>query len=266
MSGMEPEDDDLDVAAAWDANATGWTAQVRAGYDRYRELFTWPAFLDFIPNLAGQRVLDLGCGEGHNTRALARRGAAMTGVDISERMIGAARAAEAEEPLGIAYHVASFTRLDPLEDASFDAAVSTMALMDSPGFADTARAAFRVLRPGGGFYFSVLHPCFITPGISWRRDETGRETHLRVADYFSDRVYVERWRFKAPEVAQAQPFVTPRFGPRLEDYVNGLCAAGFRITRCAEPRPSAEQCALHPWLARWRRHAALILLIAAIKD
>lgn len=266
MSGMVPEDDDIDVAAAWDANAATWTGQVRAGYDRYRELFTLPAFLEFIPSLAGLRVIDLGCGEGHNTRVLARRGAAMTGVDISERMIAAARAADAEERLGIAYHVASFARLEPFEDQSFDAAVSTMALMDSPGFADTARAAFRVLRPGGGLYFSVLHPCFITPGISWRRDETGRETHLQVADYFSDRVYVERWRFKAAEVAQAEPFVTPRFGPRLEDYINGLCAAGFRIARLAEPRPSAEQCASHPWLGRWRRHAALILLIAAIKE
>lgn len=266
MSGMEPEDDDLDVAAAWDANAATWVAQVRAGYDRYRELFTLPAFLEFIPSLRGLRVLDLGCGEGHNTRVLARRGAAMTGVDISERMIGAARAAEAEEPLGIAYHVASFTRLEQFADQSFDAAVSTMALMDSPGFADTARAVFRVLRPGGGLYFSVLHPCFITPGISWRRDEAGRETHLTVGDYFSDQVYVERWRFKAPEVAQAEPFATPRFGPLLEDYINGLCAVGFRITRCAEPRPTAEQCALHPWLERWRRHAALVLLIAAIKD
>ena len=54
-------------------------------------------------------------------------------------------------------------------------------------------------------------------------------------------------------------------GRRLEDYVNGLCAAGFRIARLAEPRPTAAQCAAHPWLARWRRHAALVLLIAATK-
>ena len=262
---MKP-DDDVDVAAAWDANAATWTAQVRAGYDRYRELFTLPAFLEFIPNLRGLRVLDLGCGEGHNTRVLARLGTAMTGVDISERMIAAARAAEAEERLGIVYHVASFTRLEHLEDESFDAVVSTMALMDSPGFADTARAAFRVLRPGGGLYFSVLHPCFITPGLRWQRDERGRETHLQIADYFADRTYVERWWFKAAEASEAEPFAVPRFHPRLEDYINGLCAAGFRITRCVEPRPSLDQSEVHPWLDRWRKHAGLVLFLAAIKD
>jgi len=180
-------------------------------------------------------------------------------------MIAAARASELAEPLGILYEVGSFTRLESWEDASFDAAVSTMALMDSPDFAAAARATHRVLRRGGGFWFSVLHPCFITPGTKWLRDARGRETGLTIADYFAERTYVEDWRFKAAQTDSAEPFRVPRFSQRLEDYVNGLCAAGFRITRIAEPRPTAAQCSTHPWLARWRRHAALVLLIAATK-
>ena len=83
-----------EIAAAWDANAATWTAHVRAGYDLYREVFTLPAFLAFIPDLGGLEVIDLGCGEGSNTRALARLGACMTGVDLAPRMIAAARAGE----------------------------------------------------------------------------------------------------------------------------------------------------------------------------
>jgi SAM-dependent methyltransferase len=154
------------VAAAWDANAATWVEHVRAGYDLYREAFTMPAFLAFIPDLGGLRVIDLGCGEGHNTRALARRGAKITGVDLAPRMIAAARANEAAEPLGIIYQVGSFAGLEFCEDASFDAAVSTMALRDGPDFAAAARAVHRVLRPGGGFHFSVLHPCFVTAARS----------------------------------------------------------------------------------------------------
>jgi SAM-dependent methyltransferase len=191
----------------------------------------------------------------------------MTGVDLSQEMIAAARASEAEEPLGIAYHIASFARLDGFENASFEAAVSTMALMDSPDFAAAARAVHRVLRPRAGFYFSVLHPCFVTPGARWLRDEAGNDSHLTVADYFSSRAYVERWRFsKAPQAKSAEPFRVPRFNLRLADYVNGLCEAGFRIARIAEPQPTPARCREHPWLARWRQHAALVLLIAATKD
>ena len=79
-----------------------------------------------------------------------------------------------------------------------------------------------------------------------------------------DAAEVERWRFsKAPETATAEPFVVPHFPFRLEHYVNGLCAAGFRISRIAEPRPDAALIAAHPWLERWHRHAAFTLLVAA---
>ena len=75
------------VAAAWDRNAALWTEEVRAGFDFYRELYTLPAFLDFMPSVAGQKVIDLGCGEGSNTRRFAQRGGIMTGIDLSPEMI-----------------------------------------------------------------------------------------------------------------------------------------------------------------------------------
>jgi ubiquinone/menaquinone biosynthesis C-methylase UbiE len=252
------------VAAAWDGNAVTWTEHVRAGFDRYRELFTWPAFVGLLPEGRGLEVIDLGCGEGENTRRIARLGARMTGVDLSPRMIAAAREVEASEPLGISYESGSFARLEGFADASFDAAVSTMALMDNPNLADAFRAAYRVLRPGGTLTFSVLHPCFMTTGAGWLRDQDDRETHLTVADYFSDTPDIEHWRFsKAPHdtVAGTEPFTVPRFRHRLADYVNGLADAGFRIEQLMEPRPGEEEAMSHPWLRRWRRHAALVLMI-----
>lgn len=94
---------ETEVARHWDKNADLWADHVARGWDLYREYLNNPAFIKLIGNIKGQKVLDVGCGEGHNTRILARQGALMTGVDISRKMIAHARAAEKKEPLGISY-------------------------------------------------------------------------------------------------------------------------------------------------------------------
>jgi 2-polyprenyl-3-methyl-5-hydroxy-6-metoxy-1,4-benzoquinol methylase len=79
--------DDHEVGRMWDENAEVWTALARAGYDVYRDRVNTPAFLAMMPDIKGLRGLDIGCGEGHNTRLLAQRGAAMTAFDISPTFI-----------------------------------------------------------------------------------------------------------------------------------------------------------------------------------
>jgi SAM-dependent methyltransferase len=256
---------DAEVARAWDDNSELWIRHVRAGWDKLRETFNNPMFFAFVPEFAGLAVIDLGCGEGRNTREIARRGARVTGIDISPKMIAAAQAAEASDPLGISYRVASFSRLDGSADGSVDLALSTMALMDGPDFAGAAREAYRVLRPGGGFYFSVLHPCFVTPRQKWVYNEQGEETGFVVGDYFVDDVHIDRWRFKAAPEEDGTPFAVPRFPHRMETYINGLSDAGFRITRMQEPRPTEEMVAAYPRLGRFRRQIPIFIYFAAEK-
>ena len=254
-----------EVARYWDQNADLWAHYVRKGWDCYREHFNNPAFLRFIGDLGGKMVLDAGCGEGHNTRLLARSGARVTGVDISPKMIGLARQEEQREPLGIRYEVASFSDLSLFDDASFDTVVSFMALMDAPDFGDASREILRVLRPGGELIFSITHPCFMTRGYGWMEDENGNATKLTVSDYFDDQPYVERWRFKGPAPKDAKPFAVPVFPRTLSEYVNTLIRTGFVLEEIGEPRPSEDACKEHPWLRRWRDHATLFLYVRAVK-
>ena len=88
---MPPEIRESEVAAQWDRNADVWTDQVRNRWDIFREHYNNPAFLEFAGDLSGKTVLDAGCGEGHNTRIFARRGARITAVDLSAKMIEFAR-------------------------------------------------------------------------------------------------------------------------------------------------------------------------------
>ncbi len=263
--------DEAAVAAAWNRNAGLWAQEVRAGFDFYRELYTLPAYLDFMPPVKGKQVIDLGCGEGSNTRRFAKLGGLMTGVDLSAEMIGRARQKEAEEPLGIIYEIGSFSDLSAFEGEQFDCALSTMALMDGPNFPAAMRAAYRVLRPGGTLCFSVLHPCFVTPALRWLTDEEGSYLGLRVGRYFDKEPFVEYWRFgRRPNTGVLQeyeaPFEVPRFPRTLSDYINAISQAGFRISGIEEPRPSEEMAREHAWLRRWYQHAPLVLFVRATKE
>jgi SAM-dependent methyltransferase len=264
---MEPSQfSEEEVARYWDRNADLWAEQVRKGWDYYREHFNNPAFFEFVGGVTGKTALDAGCGEGYNTRPLAKGGARMTGVDISPKMIELARREEERDPLGIRYEVASFTGLSLFGDESFDVVVSFMALMDGPDFEGAVREILRVLRPGGELIFSISHPCFMTRGYGWLdEDESGYATKLTVSDYFDDQPYVERWRFKGPAPKEATPFAVPVFPRTLSEYVNTLIRTGFVLEEIAEPRPSEEACNRHPWLRRWRDHATLFLYVRARK-
>lgn len=91
----------------------------------------------------GERILDLGCGDGALTRKLMDAGASVLGVDASPQLVAAARAR------GVDARVMDARRLEL--DESFDAVFSNAALHWIPEAADVIRGVARVLKPGGRF-------------------------------------------------------------------------------------------------------------------
>jgi ubiquinone biosynthesis O-methyltransferase len=111
--------------------------------------------IELIGDVAGKRVLDVGCGDGDFAIELARRGAIVTGIDSSVEMIQAARARPA--PIGgqVDFQVAD-AHLLPFEEGSFDIVVAMTILC----FVRDARPVFnqiaQVLRPGGKLVIGEL--------------------------------------------------------------------------------------------------------------
>jgi ubiquinone/menaquinone biosynthesis C-methylase UbiE len=200
------------VGGYWDRNADTWIELSRAGYDLYRDLVNTPAFLAMLPDVTGRTGLDLGCGEGHNTRLLARRGARMTAIDITWRFLEAAVAEERREPLAIRYLRGSAVGL-PFRDDTFDFVVAFMSLMDMAELDVVVAEVHRVLRPDGFLQLSIEHPCAVTPRSGWVTGEHGRRVARTIGGYFDQEPDVDTWLFSAaPEEVRRgrRPFQIPR--------------------------------------------------------
>jgi len=248
---MEP----AQVTALWEANAEDWTRFSRAGCDVYRDALNTPAFLAMLPHVRGLAGLDIGCGEGTNTRQLAQRGARMYAIDIAPTFIRHAQATEEADPLGITYLVADGVAL-PFAENSFDFATAFMSLMDMPDHTRALQEAHRVLRPGGFLQFSILHPCFVPPYRKVLREADGTVRAIEIGRYFeSDHSEVETWWFSTLPAAERQrvaPFRVPRFHRTLSAWVQNICKAGFIIEELGEPCATAEQAAAEPVIADTR--------------
>ncbi len=252
-----------EVGRLWEDNAEAWTKLARMGYDLCRDKVNTPAFLEMLPDVSGLSGLDIGCGEGNNTRLVSRRGGKMTAFDVSETFVRHARNTEKEEPLGIRYCVASAVEL-PFADESFDFAMATMTFMDIPEQEKVVSEACRVLRPGGFLQFSISHPCFCTVKWHWFRNERGEKYAVACGDYFyPPEPEVEEWIFGAapPELKDSLlKFRTAYFRRTLSDWLNLLLGAGFVLERFCEPHPDEQTAQEHPYVADMRLVAYYLIV------
>lgn len=176
-----------------------------------------PATLSLLPEVAGKRVLDAGCGPGAYAEWLLDRGAHVQAIDASPRMVehtrrrtrgrAEVRVADLAEPL------------DFLADGSIDVVLSPLVLEYVRDWRATLAEFHRVLVPGGHLVVSVTHPFF---------DYT----------YFESDRYFEIEKVSAEWKGFGEPIRMPTYRRSLEETLNPFAEAGFAITRILEPKPT----------------------------
>ena len=202
-----------------------------ARYDRASDWYVgfareWAAeACPFIPkDMSGQRVLDMACGLGELSRLMTSKGASVTAVDISPNMLSHARGQEAQDSPGIRHLVGDVTTTDWWDGTVFDGAVCNMAMMDIDDLDAAMATASRVLKPGGWFSFSLLHPCF--PGF---RDGASEQ----LSSWPPDRGYAaEGWWTTNGDGVRGRVGAHHRM---LSTYLNATLRAGFVFEEFAEP-------------------------------
>ena len=119
-----------------------------------------PLRLDWIANrapLAGKAVLDVGCGGGILSEAMARLGAGVTGIDLSEKALKVAQLHLLEGRLAVQYELESAESLAGSCAGQFDVVTCMELLEHVPDPASTVAACARLAKPGGQVFFSTIN-------------------------------------------------------------------------------------------------------------
>jgi 2-polyprenyl-3-methyl-5-hydroxy-6-metoxy-1,4-benzoquinol methylase len=213
---------------AWNRNAAYWDGRMGEGND-FVEVLSWPATERLLTVQPGERILDVACGNGLTSRRLAVLGAEVVAFDFAHEIIALARQRTTEHVERITYRVLDATdeeALLALGAGAFDGALCSMALFDMAEIAPLMGALARLLRPGGRFVFSVLHPCFNNTAFSHVAETTQEDGKVRT-------VYgVKVWGYMTPTVERSralrgQPQAQWEFHRPLQDLFGAAFAAGF---------------------------------------
>ncbi len=238
-----PKDDIEKVRDAWEKNAAWWDEYIGAeGNTFHRELIA-PAQLRVLEVQSGERVLDIACGNGQFAREMARNGGSVLAFDFSATFIERAKQhSEKEGTTSIDYRVVDATdeqQLRSLGDHEFDVAVCTMALMDIPTIEPLLATLPSVLRPGGRFVFSVMHPCFNSMGAPLLAEEEVHEGEL-VAKYAVKVVSYLDVPAQRGEGIVGQPVPHVYFHRPLHELLGSCFEAGFVMDGIEEPAFSPD--------------------------
>lgn len=213
----------------------------------------WPALRALLPDLHGQRVVDLGCGYGWFSRWAVEHGASeVLAIDVSEKML--ARAQADTHDARVRYQRADLEQLQ-LQSAQFDLAYSSLALHYIVDLRALLQTTHDALVAGGKLVFSIEHPIFMAPrNPGWIVDGEGRKS-WPVDGYQAQGQRITHW-LSDGVVKQHRTLGT---------LLNLLIALGFRIDHVDEWGPSAEDLQALPSL-RDELERPMMLIVAATRE
>lgn len=229
LAGEEFPQEPPDNRAAWNAISAPYQARHGPPVDRlvYGVRCPTEEELGLLGDVGGRRVLVLGCGGGQDAVVLARRGAHVVGIDLSDEQIRFARDLAQKEGLDVPFVQGNVEELPHVDSETQDIAVSAHAL-NYVEHADRCFAeVFRVLKPGGVFVFSVQHP------MDACLDD--RRPHAVIKGYWEVQ---HDWEWEYTEAGLKERFRS--WYRTVADWFALLQEAGFQVERLLEPPPPSE--------------------------
>ena len=212
-----------EIRKQWDRNAASRCRQLDDGIDISHDRILLPWMIRLAGNLTRKKAVDVGCGCGFLTRAIAKRAASIIGIDISSRMI--AEASRRHHAPNLTFRTSSVREFARECPRHFDVCFANMSIMTMPSLDSALSSIAFLLKKGGLVIFSVTHPCFWN---SYRSDEPASSFRYEIPHPVTA-------PFRISLAQKPLPAATSYFHRSMSEYVNSLSRAGFHIQRLAEP-------------------------------
>ena len=209
----------------------------------------WYVLRDMLPEMKGNKVLDLGCGYGWHCRYVVEKGAmSVVGIDISEKMLQRAR--EINQLDGIEYKKNALEDIH-FEPEMFDLIFSSLTFHYIESYKALIENIYKWLRSGGKFVFSVEHPVFTAEGSQdWSYDETGTKLAWPVDKYF----------FEGQRSTSFLGEKVLKYHRTISTYLDALLKVGFRIIEVKEPMANTEMLQNIPEMEDELRRPMMLLI------
>ncbi len=233
----------------WDPVADWYDGWVGKGGSKYHRELAIPSVVELLNPQPGERILDIGAGQGVLAPFVVDAHADYVGIDISSRLLQLAREYHGNIGEFILGDVCKLPELPEMHKGQFDGAVFLLSIQDMDPLDDIFRSVSWALRLWGRVVLLMTHPCFRIPRQSgWGWDENRKLRYRRIDRYLTPLpVPMKAYSGQASGV-------TTSFHRPLQEYVNTLADHGLLIDhmieistykqhRSSEPRAKAKNLA-----------------------
>lgn len=191
-----------------------------------------PEIMNVLGNVNQKNIIDAGCGEGYLSRALAREGANVVGIDGSKTMINEAVTNNGGENLKAKYLHSELGDSIPLDQEHFDIIIANMVFFSIKDVETVVRNLAECLKKNGEFVVSILHPCFHLNYEQWDRmhelNSNGGLLKISLTESYKDERVIEKSYIDS--INKIRVYLRP-----IEFYTQLFFKLGFVITDFREP-------------------------------
>lgn len=189
--------------------------------------------LKLLGNLKGKQVLEIGCGGAQCGIAMAKQGAKVTGIDISNEQLKFAKNLAEKNKVKITFHQGDIVNLKKIKSNSQDLVFTAWALHYVGNLEKCFKEVYRVLKKGGAFVFATSHPFY---------DTIDSKTLKLIRSYFKSGKHTQIYSDKT------KTFVF--YDHTFSDITNAVVNSGLIIKKVIEP-DSRKRYKGDPWYGIW---------------